>query len=70
MITVDPHDGTILLYLDFFEQLLGDVKNIRLFPEKKSPCVPGIVNYNNQNIFHPIETRGSGGTHEIHMQQF
>jgi len=68
MITVDPHDGIILLYLDFFEQMLSGFKSVRLFLKKKSPSVSGIVIYNNQNIFPPTETRGLGGTHEIHMQ--
>jgi hypothetical protein len=70
MIIADPHDGTILLYLDFFEQMLSGFKSIKLFLKKKSQSVLGIVIYNNQNIFPPIETRGLGGTHEIHMQQF
>jgi len=47
MITTDPHDGRILFYLDFFEQMLSGFKSIRLFPKKKSPSVPGIVIYNN-----------------------
>jgi hypothetical protein len=67
MITMDPHDGTILLYLDFFEQMLSGFKSIRFFPKKKSLSVPGIVIYNNPNIFPPTKTIGSGGTHEIHM---
>jgi hypothetical protein len=39
MITMDPHDGTILFYLEFFEQMLSGFKSIKLFPRKNSPQV-------------------------------